>query len=440
MFHTAKDLIENYSTGTNRIVKLWMGPKLMIFLGDHKHIEAILSSPDAVDKDPLYNIIGLTGNGIFVRNGIEWKDLRKPLNKVLNKKLIESNIDTFHNTALKFCKVIHKYSCTGQKFDVKSYTTNYFLDTLAVSNFGHEINELENNRYNISNVLKTSLEITMQMMAKPQYNISLTLTELTKMGRKLNNYSKFYWNFTNELLQGRIERRKHMDENDGIEFYSDFLLKKAEENKLTQDERGRLVTDFVIAGFDSSAVITSYAFLMLAMFPEYQEALYQEQVDILGENLDESLKWEHLSQMTYLSRVIKEVMRLYCPLAILRQLSKNVKLDEEYTLPKGSTAYLMFYSLHRDPKYWSHPQEFYPDHFLPEEVAKRPKGTYLPFSWGPRSCPGAQLATITMKTLISVAIRKYKFETDMKYENLEHKYSLFLESNQGYIVQIKERT
>lgn len=62
--------------------------------------------------------------------------------------------------------------------------------------------------------------------------------------------------------------------------------------------------------------------------------------------------------------------------------------DEEYTLPKGSTAYLMFYSLHRDPKYWSHPQEFYPDHFLPEEVAKRPKGTYLPFSWGPRSCPG----------------------------------------------------
>lgn len=45
-----------------------------------------------------------------------------------------------------------------------------------------------------------------------------------------------------------------------------------------------------------------------------------------------------------------------------------------------------------------------------------------------------------MKTLISVAIRKYKFETDMKYENLEHKYSLFLESNQGYIVQIKERT
>lgn len=71
---------------------------------------------------------------------------------------------------------------------------------------------------------------------------------------------------------------------------------------------------------------------MLAMFPEYQEALYQEQVDILGENLDESLKWEHLSQMTYLSRVIKEVMRLYCPLAILRQLSKNVKLGNKHYL------------------------------------------------------------------------------------------------------------
>lgn len=51
-------------------------------------------------------------------------------------------------------------------------------------------------------------------------------------------------------------------------------------------------------------------------------------------------------------------------------------------------ALVAFSLLHRDPDIWTHPDEFYPDHFLPEEAAARPKGSYFPFSWGPRSCPG----------------------------------------------------
>lgn len=44
--------------------------------------------------------------------------------------------------------------------------------------------------------------------------------------------------------------------------------------------------------------------------------------------------------------------------------------------------------MHRDPKYWSHPNSFHPEHFLPENVASRPKYSYMPFSYGLRSCPG----------------------------------------------------
>lgn len=63
----------------------------------------------------------------------------------------------------------------------------------------------------------------------------------------------------------------------------------------------------------------------------------------------------------------------------------------DYKLPKGATLFITLYSLHRNTKIWSHPNEFHPDHFLPEECARRPKGSYLPFSWGPRSCPGIKI-------------------------------------------------
>uniref|UniRef100_T1I0Z7 Uncharacterized protein n=2 Tax=Rhodnius prolixus TaxID=13249 RepID=T1I0Z7_RHOPR len=99
----------------------------------------------------------------------------------------------------------------------------------------------------------------------------------------------------------------------------------------------------------------------------------------------------------------------------------------------------MLNTLHKNREIWSHPNEFYPDHFLPEEIAKRPKGSYIPFSLGPRNCPGGVYANVSIKTMVSVVIRKYKFETDLQFEKLEYKYSLLLEPVQDYLVRILDR-
>ncbi|KAK9509819.1 hypothetical protein O3M35_007044 [Rhynocoris fuscipes] len=89
---------------------------------------------------------------------------------------------------------------------------------------------------------------------------------------------------------------------------------------------------------------------------------------------------------------------------------KPIFFPGEYTLPAGCTLYIRLHCLHRNPKFWSHPNEFYPDHFLSEAIANRPKGCYFPFSAGPRGCPGKLYGTIVMKTLLSTLLRKYKFE------------------------------
>jgi len=57
-----------------------------------------------------------------------------------------------------------------------------------------------------------------------------------------------------------------------------------------------------------------------------------------------------------------------------------VEKDEKIMIP--------IYSLHHDPKYFKDPEVFDPERFSPEENAKRPKGTYLPFGDGPRICIG----------------------------------------------------
>lgn len=49
---------------------------------------------------------------------------------------------------------------------------------------------------------------------------------------------------------------------------------------------------------------------------------------------------------------------------------------------------MALFDVHRNPEYWKHPEEFYPDHFLQSEIESRPQYAYIPFSSGLRACVG----------------------------------------------------
>ncbi|KAK9509816.1 hypothetical protein O3M35_007043 [Rhynocoris fuscipes] len=242
------------------------------------------------------------------------------------------------------------------------------------------------------------------------------------------------------MLRDNMKRKETIKDNneEHTKNFIDVLSERKAKENLSEEETARLATDVFIAGFDTTSVTAATALLMLAMFPEHQEAVYQEQLKIVGDDPNVIPTWDQLSSMEYLGRVIKETLRLYCPIALFRQLSKDIDLGE-YTLPAGCTLYIRLQCLHRNPKFWSHPNEFYPDHFLSEAIANRPKGCYFPFSAGPRGCPGKLYGTIVMKMLLSTLLRKYKFETDLKYNELKYKYSIQLEVSGGYLCRIKHR-
>ncbi|XP_039287796.1 probable cytochrome P450 4p3 [Nilaparvata lugens] len=85
---------------------------------------------------------------------------------------------------------------------------------------------------------------------------------------------------------------------------------------------------------------------------------------------------ERLSRLHYMEMVIKK----FCG-----YIQHHVWFD---SVSSRNRALLSLYAVHRNPKYWSNPLEFHPDHFLPENVSARPKYSYIPFNMGPRNCPG----------------------------------------------------
>jgi cytochrome P450 len=101
--------------------------------------------------------------------------------------------------------------------------------------------------------------------------------------------------------------------------------------------------------------------------------------------------------------VVDEALRLYPPVYVL---GRKVLEDDElcgFRIPAGSSVDLCAYATHRLPEFWEEPERFRPEHFAPEQVAKRPRFAYFPFLGGPRQCIGNAFALMELQ-LITICL------------------------------------
>lgn len=101
---------------------------------------------------------------------------------------------------------------------------------------------------------------------------------------------------------------------------------------------------------------------------------------------------------------------------------------------------LAFHVLHKDKSVWGpDPTAFNPDHFLPEKTAQRHPYSFLPFSGGPRNCIGIKYGWMSMKVMLSALLRRYKFTTDIKFEDIVAKWDITLKIVNRHLVRIEPR-
>ena len=67
------------------------------------------------------------------------------------------------------------------------------------------------------------------------------------------------------------------------------------------------------------------------------------------------------------------------------------------------------YALHRDEEFWSEPDSFIPERFLPENKDSINQFAYLPFGSGPRNCIGMRFAMMEIKTILVKMLQRYRF-------------------------------
>jgi cytochrome P450 len=159
------------------------------------------------------------------------------------------------------------------------------------------------------------------------------------------------------------------------------------------------------AGYETTTQALTWTWYLLAKHPEIENKLRAEISKVLA---GRTPTFEDIPNLKYTLMVFQEAMRLYPPAwAISRAAIEQDEIDG-YCIPANSEILLLPYITHRHTRYWEKPEEFFPEHFLPEKVEARPRFAYFPFGGGPRQCIGNNFALMEAQLIIATIMQRYR--------------------------------
>lgn len=126
---------------------------------------------------------------------------------------------------------------------------------------------------------------------------------------------------------------------------------------------------------------------------------------------------QQLNSCKFLQACINESLRLLpsVPNSAPRIVQEGgIQIDQEF-IPAGITVGTCIYTLHRNPRHFSNPEEFRPERWLVRSRGQNAEGEsistnregFCPFSHGPRSCVAWRLAWAEMNITIARTLFRY---------------------------------
>ncbi|MDU8944860.1 cytochrome P450 [Ovoidimarina sediminis] len=163
------------------------------------------------------------------------------------------------------------------------------------------------------------------------------------------------------------------------------------------------VAIFFLAGHETSAAALAWALYLLAMHPGVQDRVAGEARRFAA---DPTLRT--LRNLTLTRNVFRETLRLYPPVPMMVRQTTRKECFRDRELGRGTQVVLSPWHLHRQTRLWPDPDAFDPARWERDETREIAKAAYMPFSAGPRICPGAGFATIEAQVMLAVLLAAWK--------------------------------
>jgi len=195
------------------------------------------------------------------------------------------------------------------------------------------------------------------------------------------------------------------------------------------DEDGNTLSDLQIrdevmtllfAGHDTTTSTISFMFYELARHPAIARRLRDEQDELLRRDPDGSAAptAEQLTsgELTELEMVLDETLRKYPPAWVGPRRAIESFEFAGHTVPARAFVNYCSWASHHLPDVFPDPEAFRPERFTPEAKAALPKGAYVPFGGGSRTCIGMRFGQLEVRTIATLLLSRFSLSLPDDFE------------------------
>ncbi len=220
------------------------------------------------------------------------------------------------------------------------------------------------------------------------------------------------------VIFAEIARRRASGER-GVDILSLLLDAEDEDGARLSDQQLRdQVMTLLFAGHDTTTSTVTFLFFELARNPEEIAALEEDD---------------------RLEMAIDETLRLYPPAWIGPR--RNIEAFELHGIhvPAGVNVNYCSWASHHLPEVFPEPERFRPSRFAPDAKAALPKGAYVPFGGGSRTCIGMRFGLLEIKAIARAILRRYTLELAEPGRRVSIRQMPTLSPRGGLPVVVRER-
>ncbi|KAG6448732.1 hypothetical protein O3G_MSEX005696 [Manduca sexta] len=355
------------------VVKLWIGPRLLVFIYDPRDVEVILSSHVHIDKADEYRFFKpWLGNGLLISTGQKWRSHRKLIAPTFHLNVLKSFIDLFNANSRA---VVDKLKKEAKDFDCHDYMSECTVEILLETAMGVSKTTQDQSGFDYAMAvmkmcdilhlrhtkiwLRPDLLFKFTEYAKNQTKLLDVIHGLTKkvIKRKKEEFQsgKKPSVLSNDVTNNEVPTSKTTSV-EGLSFgqsaglkddldveedvgqkkrlaFLDLLLESSQSGVVITDEEIKEQVDTIMfEGHDTTAAGSSFFLSMMGIHQDIQDKVIEELDQIFGDS-DRPCTFQDTLEMKYLERCLMETLRMYPPVPIIAR-----HLKQEVTLRKFKTS------------------------------------------------------------------------------------------------------
>jgi cytochrome P450 len=347
------------------------------------------------------DLLGLMGDGLLTIDGDFHRLSRRIMLPAFHRERLETSVDTIVGETERALDGIE----TGAVLDVYAWTRRLAMRVAMRALFG-----LDPDRGRAAAIDAAALFEEALAFYSSDYFLRVFRGKRSPWGRMQVAARALDTMIYAEIAERRASGRR------GSDILSLLLDAEDEDgNRLTDRHIRDEVMTLLFAGHDTTTSTVSFMLYELARNPHVARQLRGELHASCPDGVPEMRQLLDGS-LPQLEMTVEETLRKYPPAWVgPRRAIESFELAGQSVPARAFVNYCSWAS-HHLPDVFAEPEVFRPERFSQEERAKLPKGAYVPFGGGSRTCIGMRFGQLEVRTITSMLASRFAVELPDGFE------------------------